>query len=100
MSETKIKPFPENKVLKNWVEDLGGPVRVAEKFGVDESTLWRWTVGELETPSWVFEFIKISEINASRRQEITRQGREIDKLKAQLRRQELEIHDLKNELKN
>jgi hypothetical protein len=82
----KVRPYPENKALKVWIEAMGGPTRISQMWGYDESNLWRYCVGELETPLIISKFIEISEINAVRRNEIAALGRENQRLKNELDR--------------
>lgn len=64
------QPFPKNTDLKKWIESLGGKVRVSGILEVDESTLWRYETGNLETPKWLRVMMDMSARNAKLSQEL------------------------------
>lgn len=63
--------------ILGWIESLDGKARVAEKLGVDVSTLYRYGAGKQAVPEWLLAYKKMSEICADLRQENAKLKREL-----------------------
>lgn len=61
----------ENRqLLKEWVQQMGGPSYAARITGYDRSNIWRYCEGKLKVPTILLQFVRLSEENAELKTEL------------------------------